>query len=99
MKHIKTFESSEFDPKNGISVHDVWVIYRRRDTEFGYHIFLNKADAEAECEKTNNNLKKMTGFVGPVENYLYSVYTLDDAVDYIKDVVKDNEFLNSREGY
>lgn len=97
MKHIKTFEASEFDPVNGLSTSSVWVVYRRRDTEFGYHVYLNKSDADAECEKTNNNLKKMTGFVGPVENYFYSVFTLDDALDHIKDAVKDNEFLNSRD--
>ena len=98
MKHLKTFESSESNP-NGISTSNVWVIYRRRDTEFGYHVYLDKADAEKECENVNNNLKQMTGFVGPVENYLYSVFTLDSALDYIKDAIKDDEFINSRGGY
>ncbi len=98
MNHIKKFFESGSVPTGGISTSKVWVVYRRRDLDinYNYKIYLTESEANVECQKANEDLKKMTGFVGPVENYFYSVFTLDDAIDYIKDGVKDEEFLNSR---
>lgn len=91
MKYLKTFESSN----SGISTSDVYVVYRKGELDINYKIYLDKSSADKECDETNNRLKSMTGFAGPVENYFYSVFTLEDALYHIKDAVKDEEVRNS----
>jgi hypothetical protein len=86
MKYLNKFMIRE----NKLSAYtDVWVIIKYGDTDIN-EIYLKKDEAELDCIKRNEELKKIRYNA----NSKYEVRSLDGAIDMIKDSVKDNEREN-----
>lgn len=78
----------------GISAYDgVWVPFKYGETDIT-EIYLNKSDAQQAADKLNDSLKPFLHI-----NTQYKVMSLDDVIYQIKEYVKNEEYLNSREEY
>lgn len=85
MKHLKKMELIK--ESKGISAYDgVWVPFRYGETDIS-EIFLNKSDAQQAADEFNKSIDKYNQ---------YKVMSLDDALYEIKEYIKNEEYLNSR---
>ena len=90
MRHLKKMELIK--ESKGISAYDgVWVPFKYGDTDIT-EIFLNKSDAQQAADKLNDSLKPFLH----INKTQYKVMSLDDAIYQIKEYVKNEEYLNSR---
>lgn len=110
---IKRFDEklNESVVGNGIPSHSVWVIIRRGQTDIN-EIYLKKEEAEKLAgeqsmeyynyyRKLNKNLTDdefNDYFTTTYEHNKLKVISLDDAIDQIKDEIKDS-FYSYEEGY
>ena len=84
MKKLKTFE--DLQVSKSISSNDVWVVYSNAVYDV-YEIYLKKEDAQIDCDLKN----KQSNDYFKTEISYYKVVTLEDAIDLIKDEVRDED--------
>lgn len=72
---------------------EVWVVIKYGDSDIN-EVYLNKDEAIIDCSKKNEVMKLFIHI-----NNKYEVKTLDEAIDIIKDSVRDSESSWGNEDY
>ena len=89
MKYLRKFNMIKESKLSAYT--DVWVVIKYGDYDIG-EVYLDKNEAELACVKRNEELKQFA--------YLKSkcvVKSLDDAIEIIKDSVRDDERMSRAE--
>jgi len=109
---LKKFEQLNENKDNGISVYDIWVIQSYSGSDI-QTVYLNKEEAEKEAEKLKlnyfNHYRKVNKMMSDDEYQAYfnehhaqtmfKVVNLDDAIDAIKDEIRDDYNSHDNESY